>query len=284
MTDETTSVDTGNVATAESAEAVTTTTSTTQSTASWRDALPEDIRTSPSLSKFETQEGLAKSYINLEKMIGTDKVPLPKEGDTEGWDRWFKASGRPDTGDAKAYGFEPPKDLPSGLTYSEEQDTRLATVAHKAGLNRQQAALVREEFIKYMGEGVNAQQESFSASRETQVTQLKTEWGRAFDQNLKEAKLAVKEYGGEEFAAYLEETGLGNHPALAKAFHTIARKTMGENQLHGAGHERESTPADLDTAIADHRASFGPALLDRGHPEHKLRTDQLTALYNKRHG
>lgn len=250
--------------------------------ATWRDALPEDIRTSPSLSKFETQEGLAKSYINLERMLGQDKVVVPKEGDQAGWEAAYKALGRPN--DPKEYGFEPPKDLPAGLEYSQEQDTRLANVAHKAGLNRQQAALVREEFIKYMGEGVQAQSESFEASRATQETQIKSEWGRAYDQNIKEAKLAMKEYTGDEFVAYLEQTGLGNHPAMIKAFHTIARKTMGEDKLIGAGHEREHTPADLDAAIADHRSSHNAALLDRGHPEHKLRTDQLTALYNKRHG
>ncbi|WP_271896317.1 hypothetical protein [Candidatus Phyllobacterium onerii] len=288
MTDVTTSADAGNVAEAVIAEAgntvaetaATTTTSTT--TTNWRDTLPEDIRASPSLTKFETQEGLAKSYINLEKMLGTDKVAIPKEGDQEGWERWVKAAGRPD--DPKDYGFEPPKELPAGLEYSPENDQRLAAVVHKAGLNKHQAGLVREEFMRWMGEGAVAKTDLSASTAATQETQLRTEWGRAFDQNLKEAKLAVKEYGGDEFAAYLETTGLGNHPALAKAFHTIARKTMGESQLIGNGGERESTPADLDKAITDFRNTHSVALFDKAHADHAQRTAEYTRLFEKRHG
>jgi hypothetical protein len=288
LTDATTSVDTGNVnlTATESAAGVTTppasTTATETVTTTWRDTLPEDIRASPSLTKFETQEGLAKSYINLEKMLGTDKVAVPKEGDQEGWERWVKAAGRPD--DPKDYGFQPPADLPAGLEYSPENDQRLAAVVHKAGLNKHQAGLVREEFMKWMGEGAVAQTDMSASTAATQETQLRTEWGRAFDQNLKEAKLAVKEYGGDEFAAYLEQTGLGNHPALAKAFHTIARKTMGESQLIGNGGERESTPADLDKAITDFRNTHSVALFDKSHADHAQRTAEYTRLFEKRHG
>lgn len=249
---------------------------------SWRDQLPEDIRTSPSLSKFETQEGLAKSYINLEKMLGQDKVVIPKEGDQAGWEAAYKALGRPD--DPKAYGFQKPAELPAGLEYSEEQDMRLASVAHKAGLNKQQAALVREEFIKFMGEGATAQSEAVEISRATQESQLKTEWGRAFDQNIKEAKVAIREYTDDSFIAMLEQTGLGNHPAMVKAFHTIARKTMGDDKLIGAGQQRENTPADLDKGIADYRQQHSAALFDASHPDHKLRTQEYTRLFELRHG
>lgn len=264
-------------------ETVPTTTVSTEKT--WRDDfLPEDIRNDPNFTKFESKESFAKSHLNLVKMIGSDKIVVPKEGDQAAWDAFFKAGGRPDTPDAKAYGFEKPTDLPAGLEYSEEQDARLASIVHKAGLNKSQAHMVRQEFIKYMGEGVSAQGEAFETSRATQETQIKTEWGRAYDQNMKEAKIALKEYGGDEFAAYLEQTGLGNHPAMIKAFHKIASKTMGEDKLIGVGGERENTPADLDKAIADYRQLHTASLFDASHPDHKLRTAEYTRLFEKRHG
>lgn len=252
----------------------------------WRDEfLPEDIRNDPNFTKFESKESFAKSHLNLVKMIGADKIVLPKEGDQAGWEAAYKALGRPD--DPKAYGFQKPTELPAGLEYSEEQDMRLATVAHKAGLNKQQAAMVREEFIKFMGEGATAQSEATQISRATQESQLKTTWGRAYDQNLKEAKLAMREYAGEDSAAfieYLETTGLGNHPAMAKVFHNIARKTMGDDKLIGAGLARENTPTDIEAAIADHTAKHSAALFDASHPEHKLRTQERTRLFDQRYG
>jgi hypothetical protein len=40
-------------------------------------------------------------YRNLGKLIGNEKVPLPKGGQgTEGWERAFTALGRPSTPDA----------------------------------------------------------------------------------------------------------------------------------------------------------------------------------------
>ena len=40
--------------------------------ASWRDSLPEELKTNASLEKFSDVSTLAKSYINAESMIGKD--------------------------------------------------------------------------------------------------------------------------------------------------------------------------------------------------------------------
>jgi hypothetical protein len=44
---------------------------------------------------------IVQGYRNLEKLIGNEKVPMPKdEQDAEGWERVFTARGRPSTPDA----------------------------------------------------------------------------------------------------------------------------------------------------------------------------------------
>ena len=50
--------------------------------ASWKQGLSDDLKNSPLLQKFEdTIEGLSKafeSHANLEKLLGHEKVPIPK--------------------------------------------------------------------------------------------------------------------------------------------------------------------------------------------------------------
>jgi len=67
----------------------------------WREMLSEDIRGDERLAKFETLEGLAKSYINAEQMIGREKIPMPKSD--EEWQDVYNRLGRPES--AEGYGL-----------------------------------------------------------------------------------------------------------------------------------------------------------------------------------
>ena len=53
---------------------------------SWKEAIPEDLRNDPNISKFTELEALAKSYINATRMIGQDKVAVPNNNSTD--DQW----------------------------------------------------------------------------------------------------------------------------------------------------------------------------------------------------
>jgi hypothetical protein len=249
---------------------------------SWRDSLPEDIKASPTLAKFETIEGLSKSYVNLEKMLGTEKVPIPKEGDTAGWDAYYKAGGRPDTPDA--YGFKKPDTLPEGIEYSEEMDKKFAAEAHKHGLSAKQAAALRDWQLGVLSEGAKAQAAQADVARADGEAKLKQAWGQAYNDRMKDANVALKEYGSPEFTAFLESSNLGNHPAMAEFLYKVASKTIGEQKLVGERNQPAQTPADIDAAIADHAKLHQAALFDSSHPEHALRVRERTALFDKKFG
>src|SRR6478752_2033034 len=54
---------------------------------------------------YESPEAMAAAHRGLEKLLGSEKVPLPKDdADTEGWERVYKAIGRPDA--PEGYGLE----------------------------------------------------------------------------------------------------------------------------------------------------------------------------------
>jgi hypothetical protein len=257
-----------------------------QGEASWRDSLPEDIRASTSLSKFETLEGFAKSYVNLERMLGSEKVPVPKEGDEEGWQRYYKAGGLPEK--PEDYGFAQPEQVPDGMVYSQELDQRLASIMHGAGLNKSQAAKVREQLMGIVSEGGTAQLEAgqkAEADRKAAIQAgelaLQQEWGTAFEQRGKIAGAAINKFLSPETIAAMDAAGLANNPAIIKDMYTLGVKLAGEKELIGASGEMAS-PADLDAQIATFREKHGASLFDRSHPDHAQRTKELTALFERR--
>ena len=66
----------------------------------WKQDLEGDMANSPSMQKFEdTKAGfnkLSESYLNLSKLLGHEKIPVPKgPDDIEGWTRYNEAMGVP---------------------------------------------------------------------------------------------------------------------------------------------------------------------------------------------
>lgn len=259
----------------------------------WRDGLPDELKNSPSLLKFDGNLSqadalhvLAKSYDSSVKMLGADKIVVPKEGDVEGWDKFYKAAGLPDK--PEGYGFKPPEKIPEGFQYDEAIDNRLAGMMHKARVDPRQASVLREELMAMVAEGamenVNAAKAS-EAAREVEIQRgleaLKGEWGSAFEPRSKVAGAAINEFLSPETIAAMEAVNLANNPAVIKDMYALGVKLKGEKQLIGEA-EQLQTPADIDTAIAEFRTKHSAALTDRSHHENVLRSNELTKLFERK--
>lgn len=243
--------------------------------------MDDDLKGVESVGKFAKDgklnvRSLTKSYANLEKMLGGDKVPVPKDGDNEGWDRFYKAAGRPDNADA--YDIKVPDGLPEGF-YDGEAAKSFKTWAHQNGLNNRQAQALHDAYVsttaaKY-GEALKAQE----TGKAEALAALKREHGAAFDGFMQTAKAALKQFGDEHFNAYLDQTGMGNDPQLIRVFGNVGKALMGDTQLKGAPSQQSAAPADIDKAIAEHRSKHSASLYDKDHIEHKAAVAELTRLH-----
>jgi len=78
------------------------------------------------------------------------------------------------------------------------------------------------------------QRESIEKSKAIQTDQyileLKKDFGANFDSEVKNARKALDAYTDSAFRKYMDDTGLGNHPALVKAFAKIGRE-LSEDRL-----------------------------------------------------
>ena len=176
--------------------------------------LNEDLRGSQALQDFKDVNSLAKSYLELNKFLGKRLEDMsPEELET-----YYDKLGRPKSADEYEVNLE------GELTDWYKQ------TAHELGLSKRQAEKLAESYHKIEEERMQQYETQKQALMDDWVNQVKQEFGPEFDNRVKIAQAAVRTFGGEELKNFLNETGLGNHPAMVKAFAEIG-KELGEDKL-----------------------------------------------------
>lgn len=131
---------------------------------------------------------LANGYRNLEKLLGGEKVPLPKGAeDKEGWARVYDALGRPKSADD--YGLA----VPEGG--SPEFAKAAASKFHELGLSKGQAEALTNWYNEQAQGQLGAQQQAQAAKVEQDLQSLRGEWGGAYEENIELGRRAAREFG-----------------------------------------------------------------------------------------
>lgn len=247
---------------------------------SWRDTLPDEIKSDKSISEMEDVSALAKSYIHAREKATAQGVIIPGKGASEGeFNEFYTKLGRPPT----AAEYELPQDgMPEGF---QQDDARLKTMQEKAfalGITKQQfAGLVRAD-AEVVEELTKTGQTAQEAQRAEWQSQIKEKLGAAFEQDLNLAKSAVMSFGGEELRTLLNESGLGDHPAMVTAFAAIGR-AVAEDEVIGRGRGVELIPnkAEANKEILTLQADdkFMRSLEKRSDPGHELAVKRWRELH-----
>jgi hypothetical protein len=159
------------------------------STGNWYDKIEDsELKGYVQNKGWKDPSELAVGYKNLEKLLGGEKLPLPKGADdAEGWGRVYDALGRPKS--AEEYKLP----LPEGDDGSFAKTA--AAWMHEAGLNQKQAELIAAKWNEHM-QGAMGQQTQQSAQKvEQDIAALKGEWGQAWNENIALGSRAAKEFG-----------------------------------------------------------------------------------------
>jgi hypothetical protein len=220
------------------------------STASWEDVqshIPEEFKDEKMWENVKDTPTLLKNYAHAQKKMGSS-LSIPDENSTpEEINEFYGKLGRPET--AEDYGVEFPE-LPEGNYWDDDAKNGFLNAAHTAGLNQTQV----EQILGWYGDySMDVNLKGDQAIQNTTV-ELKKHWGERFDGNIALTQRAVAKLGGVELQAVLDETGLGNHPDLIRAFHR-AGKLMEEHgyvqgEVHGVSN-RDSAKAEIARVMAD---------------------------------
>jgi uncharacterized protein YoaH (UPF0181 family) len=87
--------------------------------------VPEELREHPSLSPIKDVENLARSYVNAQRLIGADKIPVPVNPTDEDLDNIYNRLGRPESVDG--YEIAVDGNIVSEMTTEAETQQRSQT-------------------------------------------------------------------------------------------------------------------------------------------------------------
>ena len=252
-------------------------TETPETSTDWKVSLSDDVKADKSLENIKDINALAKSYIHAQKMVGSDKIPVPNKFATEDdWNAVYEKLGRPKTADG--YKF----DLPQDKQVDEVSLKEFSSQAHKLGLLPSQAQGMVKFYNEITAKSLQDADSKALTARETSTKELKQEWGQAFDQKVSQAATLAKSVGATELldTNLADGTKLGDHPVMIKAFAELANK-MGEDSIVQASGPTYLTPNQIEKQIGE-LTQTDSAYWDKHHPNHQAAVSEVLALREKK--
>lgn len=243
----------------------------------WRSALPKELQEDASIKKFTDVSTLAKSYINAQKLIGADKLPIPGENSTEeDWNNVYKKLGLPESQDKYDVKFK------EGVSLDKEFMDKFKAEAYKAGVLPKQAQALATLFSDMNLTAEQAVQGEIQKRFAKDVEDMKKEWGNAYDLNVSRAKKVLNELGGADVVKSLNASGVGANKDFLKLMAKVGETLYAEHKfVENQGASSTLSPADLDKEIR--RLQGDPAYMNKTHPNHKAVVEEVQGLYQQRY-
>ena len=156
----------------------------------------------------------------------------------------------------EGYGVSLPRDLPDGLQLDEAGEARFdefKRAMHAAGAPPAAVQAASDWYFATTAQLQAHEARAAVETREAAEATLRGEWGRDYDRKLNHAERAAAEFGGEDFAQFVETAKvdgatLGDHPAFLKVFAAIGKR-LGEDVPHAGGGEGGGAGGDLNSRI-----------------------------------
>ncbi len=258
--------------------------------AAFQETIPETYREDPAMGVIKNMDGLVKSYIEGQKIIGVPSerlvtIPNAETAEEADWNAYYTKLGRPEKG--ADYKLAAPADLPSGITISEETIVSVGDLFHKYGLTPAQANGIFNDYNTLAVTGLTDRMKEDDLASANGVADLKKEWGAAWDAKIDTAGRAMSTFASDEFRKFLDDTKLGNHPHMLKMFSSIGEKLMESSTETGGGGSGFKTlspveaKAEINVLQADE--NFQKAYTNARHAGHKDAVDKMTRLFEFAH-
>ena len=215
--------------------------------------LPEEIRDHPSLQSINDVGNLGLSFVNAQRLIGADKIPLPKNPTEDDLNNIYTKLGKPE----QPSGYEIKAD---GQILTEEDVNTYTDIAHKLGLSKTQANGILDYYRSSIQQTTEAMSKDAQQQKQQIEQNLKAEWGADFDAKVSQANRAVADIAGQDLLDMVLQDGtkVGNHPAFIKAFANFAdfknsvtkEDTISENSVNYRMSTAEAK-SKLDAIMSD---------------------------------
>ena len=218
----------------------------------WKASLAPDLANAPSMKKFEdTKEGFneaVKSHLLLEKLLGYEKVPIPKsKDDTVAWEIFSKAMGIPEK--AEGYGL-PDVEIPESMKGLAFDKAKFSEIVHQQKLTPDAAKglwgayteMTKQAYAKAMKD----QQDKITGL----INQMKGEWGDAYQSKVELGQMVINKFSENQETNDFITATLSQDPRGIK-FLAMIGDQFAENKIGEFKYQRHSLTPDEAQAEID---------------------------------
>ena len=162
----------------------------------WKNVLPQDFQNSPTLKKFpDTKEGFSeaiRSHLELERLLGYEKVPIPKSKDDQAaWAVYSKAMGIPEKADG--YGL-PDVEIPESMKGMVFDKAKFAEVVHNQKLTPDAAKGLWGAYTEMVKGAYEKAKQDHQDLIHANTNQLKGEWGEAYQSKVELGQMVLNKF------------------------------------------------------------------------------------------
>lgn len=247
-----------------------------------KEVLGEELAANKTFEKFSKSENftqdLAKSYAELEKMVGKPGVGVPGEDATdEQKASFYKAMGVPD--EPAGYEFKRPDNIPEDQ-YDQAHADKWAQIFKENNIPASAANALREQFMNEVAEQLG----EFNKNSEEATKKLDESYTKAFGDKKLEVTQAVKAtlekaIPDVETRKALQEKMPDEALLAIGMLDQYYKKTYGMSDTnHGDGGNASGQSMDGLRQEAQKLMS-SDAYRDRMHRDHKSTVDKVNSLY-----
>ncbi len=240
-------------------------TSKDTTTVDWRGMLG-DYANDPNIDKFKDPKDLAKSYIEAQKLIGRDKIPMPKD-ETE-LQQVLTKLGVPD--DPSKY---PDFEDVTKVFASPEEFTEFKKVAHEVGLLPQQFEALYGKMKEIMQQDSQVSMEERQAMTQQALQQITQEFGNEAQAKLNTAQKVFKTFS-DDVKQQIVQANLDVNPNFIKALANLGEYYKEDNFV-ASSYSQADAKGELQSIMNNSKHPY----FDREHPEHDAAVEKVKTLY-----
>ena len=201
----------------------------------WRAALPDEFKEHEFVKTFTKPGDFVKTALEVKTERDSLKTKLdsaifkPDEKATaEQWEAFYRSLGKPE----KPTEYEFPKG--EGIEHDPKLTEWAQGVFHAANLSKDQAKSISTAWDQFITGMAKANEEAVVKAKEEAETKIKAEMGAEYPAAMELTKRFLAKHAKPEELAFLDESGLGNHPALIRMVFGFAKKTGEDISLPGS--------------------------------------------------
>jgi hypothetical protein len=225
-------------------------------TQKWYESLQStDLKSHPKIQEFKNADDMAKSYLELQSLLGHEKVPIPKdENDELAINMMNKVRGVPEAVDG--YELQAPE-VPEGMEGMEFGSDMFKEIAFKHKLTPAQAQGLQDDYVKLLSDINSEAAKHYTEAVNEAKAKLTGEWGLAYDRKVKLAQDVMNKYAGSKEAFEHINAKLGADPVALKFLAAV-----GEQFSEGSLGDTGTTTSGFTKTPAEAKAEYDKIMND----------------------